>query len=119
MICLGVPLGIWTTRRLQSIRGLLGPGTRGALLLCASGLRLMTNSRTLPASARSGTARQQSKSRVRTWLTCTVHSQGNRLASAQPGLKRWELWEFLNVAPTPGQTQGKSRTLTQRESFFI
>lgn len=81
-----VPLGC-QPRRLQSIRGLLGPGARGVRLLCASGLRLMTSCSTSPASARSGTARQQSKSRVRTWLTCTVHSPGDRLASAWPGLK--------------------------------
>lgn len=98
---------------------MLGPGARGARPLCASGLRLMTSSRTSPASARSGTARQQSKSRVRTWLTCTVHSQGDRLSSAQPGLKGWKRWGFLNVGPAPAQTQGKSRLLAQRRKSFF
>lgn len=64
-------LDVQITGRVQSIRGPLGPGARGDRLVWANGLRLMTSSTTSPASARSGTVRQQSRSRVRTWLTCT------------------------------------------------
>lgn len=42
-------------------------------LLLANGLRLITSSSRSPASVISGTARQQSKSLVLTWLTCTPH----------------------------------------------
>lgn len=47
-------------------------------LLLASGLRLMTNSSRSPASVISGTARQQSKSLVLTWFTCTPHRERRR-----------------------------------------
>lgn len=81
----------------QSIRGLLGPGARGVRLLCASGFRLTTSSSMSPASARSGTARQQSKSRVRTWLTCRVHS----LASARAADRGVGVVAFAEWAPPP------------------
>lgn len=80
-------LDVQITGRLQSIRGPLGPGARGDRLVWASGLRLTISSTTSPASARSGTARQQSRSRVRTWLTCTNTPTG-QTAPTQPALKR-------------------------------
>lgn len=40
------------------------------LVPCARGFLLMTSSSLSPASVIRGTARQQSKSRVRTWFTC-------------------------------------------------
>ena len=45
--------------------------------VCASGLRLITSSSLSPASVMRGTARQQSKSLVRTWFTWTEESRGH------------------------------------------
>lgn len=61
----------------------------------------MTRARTSPASARSGTARQQSKSRVRTWLTCTGHSQGDRRHQLSPGLKQAGIVRSPQVGAPP------------------
>lgn len=60
-------------------------------LLLASGLRLMTNSSRSPASVISGTARQQSKSLVLTWFTCTPHRERRRRVRMGPGRVRTDL----------------------------
>lgn len=95
-------LDVQITGRVQSIRGPLGPGARGDRLVWANGLRLMTSSTTSPASTRSGTVRQQSRSRVRTWLTCT-HTATGQTASTQPGLKWVRLSQHTDPAQ-PGHT---------------